>query len=197
VPVTYYECVAVPGKQVVRQVSYTTVPRPVTYQVPVCTMSYCSVCDPCSGCCYTVCHPVTTWKTVHSTVYECVPAYKDVTIDVVTYKQVPRPGVQTVYECVPVPYDYVVNVVSCKLVPKPGMRTVYECVPRSRDVLVDVVNYQKVEKTAWVSYYVCEYVPKPTVVRQAYCVMQPYQYTVKVPVCVPVGCGSTCGYYGH
>ena len=65
----------------------TPVPKVVERDVVCCRMVPVTLCDPCTGCPYTVCKPETYVQKVKYTVTECVPTPKEVTYNVCTYKE--------------------------------------------------------------------------------------------------------------
>ena len=60
--------------------------------------------------------------------------------------------------------------------------TVYDCVPVQKEVTVKVCSYKTEQRTVECRRVVCECVPETVTRKERYCVMVPYQTTVKVPV---------------
>jgi hypothetical protein len=111
-----------------RTVTYSTYkPRQVTGTVYRCVSVPVTCCDPCTGCTYCCYQSQTVAEPVTYTVYDCVPATKDITVQVCTYKPVVKEwetrytvcDVKTVPKtfkeryCVTVPYKTTVKVPVC------------------------------------------------------------------------------------
>lgn len=61
------------------------VPRCVECDVVTCCTVPVQCCDPCTGCCYTVCKEVPCVQKVQRTVWECVPVQKEYMVKVCSY----------------------------------------------------------------------------------------------------------------
>ncbi len=213
VPYTYtvMQQVVEPVKRVVT--TYQCVPKTVVEHVSSCHMVASVCCDPCTGCCISVCRPVMTTCAVQRvimesvpvqhevtehvcrlvpvqkegvrTVCETVPVTQEVTVNVCKLVPVEKEGVRTVQETVPVTQEVTVNV--CKLVPveKTGTRLVCETIPETREYTVNVTTYNRVEKQGVRKRLVCEWVEEVVPVTQTYCEMVPYTHVINVPVCQP------------
>jgi hypothetical protein len=134
---------------------------------------------------YTV--PQAQWsdKKVMQTFYTMRP--REVVQNVTCFKQVPTTCVDpctgccyTTWQCVPVVQQV--------------RSIVYDCIPAQREVTVRVCTYVPVEKKGVRRDVVCETKPVNGVRLERYCVMVPYQTTVKVPVCVPCPAPPPCGH---
>jgi hypothetical protein len=153
----------------VPQTYCVTVPQEVVRYVTTCNMVPCSVCDPCTGCCYTVCKPVTSVQAVRTVVNRCVPQVRMVDVQVCTYQRVAKQGVYTAYECIPVNKEAMVDVVSYKQVEKKGEAVVHECVAVNKEAMVDVVSCKQVEKKGEAVVHECVAVNKEAMVAVVTC----------------------------
>jgi hypothetical protein len=208
--VTYNQtyCRSVPVYSTVTQwvTRYNRVPRQVTYNVTTCHMVPVSCCDPCTGCCHTVCQPQVCTVPVTCTVWECVPVQEAVQVPVCSYRTeyYTQPYTCTVWECVPSQKAVTVPVCSYKneYYTQPVTSTVWECVPVQKDYWVTVCSYHPEQRQAECRRVVCEYQQETVWHREWYCVTVPYQTMVRVPVYTPVcpapsaswggWCGSGC-----
>jgi len=186
VPVTVNVCVPVWAQEKRTVTSYACVPQEVERQVPVCRMVSTQCVDPCTGCCRTVCQPVTEWQTVKHTVMTRVPQTQEVTVNVCRYQTEQRTVNQTVSEVVPVTRQVTVNVCKYQTEQRTGTRLVSELVPQTREVTVNVCRWQAVERTGTTHRTVCEIVPEKVKQTVSEVVMVPYTYTTTV--CVPASC---------
>jgi len=198
VPYTYYEIVTnvVPTKQyatvyrcvteeqpyeyevmvpqvtprVIKQTFYTCVQQPVVTQVPVCQMVPTQCVDPCTGCAYTVCRPVTTVQNVTQYVSRMVASTRDVTVNVCNYVPQKQKGTRLVSRMVSEKQEYTVNVVQCNRVERKGEAIQYVCDTVQEEVEQPVTTCQMVQE----------------------------RVRVRVPVCVPVAVAPCppppCGY---
>jgi hypothetical protein len=105
-------------------VTYAYKPRVVMKEVVRCVQVPVTVCDPCTGCCYTACKPQMVCEQVPCTVHDCVPVVNKVMVKVCrhttekrnfSYKVVHCDWVKEVvvqkkWECVTVPYQTTVKV---------------------------------------------------------------------------------------
>jgi hypothetical protein len=69
--------------------------------------------------------------------------------------------------------------------------TVMEQVPVQKQITVQVCSYHPEERTCQISRCVAECKPEVVVHKERFCVMVPYQTTIKVPVCTPC-CSQGC-----
>jgi len=167
---TVYECVTnkVPYEYdvmvpkvtptVVEQTFYRCVQQPVVTQVPVCRMVPTQCVDPCTGCAYTVCRPVTVMQPVTQYVSRLQPYTQKVTVNVCTYVPSRQKAFRLESSMVPKKVTYEVNVVQCNQVERKGVAVQYYC-----DTVEDTVEQ-----------------PVTT------CEMVQVRVRVRVPVCVPV-----------
>jgi hypothetical protein len=167
--VTYYEqvpaevtrtithCQMVPETVPVTITRCRMVPQQVVQNVTCCRLVPMCVTDPCTGCTRTVCRPENYTQQVTRTVLR--PEF---------YQE---KGMQTV--CRP------------HFTSQQVKETVMRCVPRQREVTVQQCFYRPVEQTYQVRRMVCDIKPEIQTRTERFCVMVPYQTTVKVPVCVP------------
>src|SRR4051794_1042569 len=159
--------------------------------VPVCRMVPCQVCDPCTGCCHTVCHPVTEMQAVCRTVMQTVPVQREVTVNVCTYHNEVRHATRLVCENVARTREVTVNVYSTKTQKRESHYTAYECVARTREVTANVVSYKPVARQGHRTVVHYETVMETVNTTEYYCEMVAYPTTVRVPVYAS-GCGG-CG----
>jgi hypothetical protein len=118
------------------------VARQVEREVQTCQMVTTDCVDPCTGCCRKVCKPCYTTQKVMTTVYDCVPETKQVTVKVcqctpvekeyttkcMVYDCVPTTEKRKVMECQLVPYQTTIKVPVCTPV-APTCNTVASCAP--------------------------------------------------------------------
>jgi len=193
VPYTYWVNVPVVTPQRRMVTTWTCVPDKVTCEVPVCLTVPCVECDPCTGCCHTVCRKVMTTQTVTKTVMRSVPVQQEVTVNVCTYKPEERHGVRLECRTIEVPQDVVVNVCTYKSEQRHGVRLECQNVMRSKDVEVNVVSCKRVERHGVRREMVCEWKTERAPVVETYCEMVPHKTKVRVAVPAPcVACAPCC-----
>jgi hypothetical protein len=192
VPYTYTACVPVVTRQKVKQTVMTCVQEEVVRQIPVCRMASVQCVDPCTGCVYTVCRPVTEMQTIKGMVSRWVPTEREVEADVTTWKHEERKGTRLVWECVPQEREVLVNVCTWQQQERKGTRLVCETVPEKREYTVNVVRYQNVEKKGTRTRRVCEWVKETVPVTETYTEWVAYETTVQVPTFAP-GCYVSYG----
>ncbi len=112
---------------------------------------------------------------------------------------VPRPVTREVTCCRMVPTCVTDPCTGCtRTVCRPEMYTkqvtctVMECVPVQKECRVRVCHPHPEQRTVQVCRVVCEPRQVTVVRRECYCVMVPYQTTVKVPVCTPAPAPAPC-----
>jgi len=152
VPYTFNVQVPVYTPTKVKQTFYTCVPTPVVENVPVCVTVPCPMVDPCTGCTYTVCQRVTVMKPVTRTVMKMVPQEREVVVQQVSWKTQEQKSFRLVSKMVSEVHHFTVNVVSYKAVPKVGTRTYYVCetVPTKTRVTQTYCELQQYQYTVQV-----------------------------------------------
>jgi len=175
----------------------------------------------CVTCCYTVtwvdqvvtcCKPEWRERDVTCTVVRVIPRevveQRKICVMVPVYTDVRK----TITVCRAVPREVVSNVTCCRMVPvtctdpctgccytccKPEYYTtqvksiVCDYVQEPRDIVCRVCSYTPQERVIECRRIVCDYKPETVVRKERFCVMVPYQTTIKVPVCTPV-CAPVC-----
>jgi hypothetical protein len=120
-----------------------------------------------------------------------VPEWRDVKQTITVMQPVPREVVQNVTCCRMVPTCVTDPCTGCtRTVCKPETyvqqvkRVVMQCVPRQQEITTRMCSYKPVEETVQCRRIVCEVRKENVTRKERYCVMVPFQTTVKVPVCV-------------
>jgi hypothetical protein len=122
----------------------------------------------------------------------CVPVWSEQKKMVTCYNQVPRQVEKEICCCRSVPVCCTDPCTGCKRTccktetyTQKVTCTVYDCVPVQKEVTCKVCSYKTEERTVECRRVVCECVPETVNRKERYCVMVPYQTTIKVPVCTP------------
>jgi hypothetical protein len=122
----------------------------------------------------------------------CVPVYSEEKRTITVMNQVPHQVEREVTCCRMVPVCITDPCTGCtRTCCKPETYTqkvtctVMECVPSQREITVKVCNFRQEQRTGECRRVVCECHPETIMQKQRYCVMVPYQQTVKVAVCTP------------
>jgi hypothetical protein len=147
------------------------VPKTVEREILVCRMVPVQMVDECTGCTYTCCKPETVKQKVKCTVYECKEAKKDIVVKVCHHEAQER--------------EYKVRRIVPETVKQKVKCTVYECKEAKKDIVVRVCHHEEQIREYKVKRIIPECVQETVDTVRRYCVMQPYQTTVKVAVCVP------------
>jgi hypothetical protein len=121
-----------------------------------------------------------------------VPEWIDQKQVVTTVNRVPKQIERPVTRCVTVPVDVTDPCTGCirtvcrkETITEMVRCTVFECVPVQKEVTIKVCRMRPEEKTIQTTRVICETKLETIVRKERYCVMVPYQRTIKVPVCVP------------
>jgi hypothetical protein len=156
----------------------TRVAREVVRDVCVCQRVPVTCVDPCTGCTYTTWQAQQVVQKVKGTVWDCVPAERDIVVNVCKYRE----QQETVDVIVCRPVKEKIKVIECEAVKE----KVKVCVYRPVKTMVDAVECRPVEQIVNVTRCVPVTETVPTVVTRRYCVMVQYETTIRVPVCTPV-----------